>query len=58
MGGAQFLTKVKGVARKIWDHAHKGTHSNFCLDPPLDIIEGRPLNRVGENGVISWKDFA
>ena len=35
MGVAQFLTKVKGVARKIWDHAHKGTHSNFCLDPPL-----------------------
>ena len=35
MGVAQFLTKGKGVARKIWDHAHKGTHSNFCLDPPL-----------------------
>ena len=36
MGVAQFLTKDKGVARKIWDHAHKGTHSNFCLDPPLE----------------------
>ena len=38
MGVAKFLTKVKGVARKKWDHAHVGTHSNFCLDPPLILI--------------------
>ena len=27
-----------GVARKIWDHAHIGTYSNFCLDPTLSVV--------------------
>ena len=48
MGVAQFLTKDKGVARKIWDHAHKGTHLNFCLDPPL-VSSNQLLSKFVKN---------